>query len=320
MPAARTPHPGAQPGTAPETTPGARVTLVHPRLVPPSLTAHAARLLGGAPRVTERRGPAGHVVDVAAPATSTPSPAQVAAVREQVRGLAIALGVDAAVTTGPLAAGRVGLVVCDADSTFFSGEVIDELAARAGSEAGARVADLTARAMAGELDFAGSLRERVAVLAGLPESVLAEVGDALVPNPGALELLARVHAVGGRLGIVSGGFLPVLEPMTTRLGVDHVGAHHLETRDGRLTGLVEGPVVDRAAKEERLRAWARLGGVELAATCAVGDGANDLDMIAAAGLGVAYAAKPATAQAADAVVTSPRLDVVAEFLGLPTVG
>lgn len=299
-----------------------RVAFVHPRVVPASLVAQARDLLAatGAASVAEadRRGPAGHVVTLRAEApvrSGGTGDDTVAPLRDALRGPAMALGADLAVLTGPLAAGPPGIVVCDADSTFFAGEMIDELAERAGTRD--LVAAVTARAMAGELDFATALHHRVATLAGLPAHALDEVAARMTPNPGAVELLARAHTAGARVGIVSGGFTQVLEPSMARLGIDNVAANDLEVLRGYLTGRVRGEVVDRPGKARQLRNWTERYGVPTAAVAAVGDGANDLDMLAVAGLGVAYAANEVVAQAADAVITSDRLDVLAEFLDLP---
>ncbi|TNC17196.1 phosphoserine phosphatase SerB [Georgenia sp. 311] len=201
----------------------------------------------------------------------------------------------------------------DVDSTLITAEVIELLAEHAGTRE--QVAEVTERAMRGELDFAASLRERVATLAGLDVAVLEEVRVAVELSAGARELVAAVQERGGRVGLVSGGFLEVVGPLAAELGIDHVEANRLEVDGGRLTGRTTGPVVDRAAKERHLRAWAQADGVPLARVVAVGDGANDLDMLAAAGLGVAYCAKPVVQEQARAAVTFPRLDAVLGLLG-----
>ena len=199
------------------------------------------------------------------------------------------------------------LVVMDVDSTLITGEVVEMLAERAG--AGAVVALVTERAMRGEIDFATSLHERVALLAGLPDTVLAEVVDEVELTPGALELLAELDRRGWPVGLVSGGFAEIVGPLAASLGIRHTVANRLEVSDGRLTGRVLGPVVDRAAKAEALRAFASSEGVELGRCVAIGDGANDADMIAAAGLGIAFNAKPLLRAQADAAVDG-RLDAV----------
>ncbi len=213
--------------------------------------------------------------------------------------------------------GTPRLVVTDVDSTLIGQEVIDDLGARAGARE--RIAAITERAMRGELDFAASLRERVAALAGLSASVLEEVREDLVLNPGARELVARLHARGDRIGAVSGGFCAILDPLGASLGLDRTLANGLEIADDgsgpRLTGRVLGPVVDAAAKRRALTAWAGELGVAEEATTAMGDGANDLLMVEAAGLGVAYCAKPALDAAAAARIPVPRLDALLALLG-----
>lgn len=195
----------------------------------------------------------------------------------------------------------------DVDSTLITGEVVEMLAARAGSLD--LVAAITERAMRGEIDFARSLHERVATLAGLPVTVFDDVLAEVELTPGARELVAELHARDWPVGLVSGGFLEVVAPLAAGLGIGLVHANRLEVADGRLTGRVDGPVVDRAAKAVALADYAHRTGVPLERTVAIGDGANDLDMLAAAGLGVAFNAKPVVAAAADAVVRD-RLDAV----------
>ncbi|GEA81065.1 phosphoserine phosphatase [Cellulomonas uda] len=198
-----------------------------------------------------------------------------------------------------------GLLVMDVDSTLITGEVIEMLAEHAGSAE--LVTQITERAMRGELDFAASLHERVATLAGLPVSVLDEVRAQMRLSPGARELVAAVQERGWAVGLVSGGFVELVTPLAASLGISLVRANRLEVGDGRLTGRVTGAVVDRAAKAVALRDYAASVGVDLAATVAIGDGANDLDMLATAGFGIAYNAKPVVAQQADATIEG-RLD------------
>jgi len=199
------------------------------------------------------------------------------------------------------------LLVMDVDSTLITSEVIELLAARAGSQE--LVAAITERAMRGELDFAASLHERVATLAGLPVSVFDEVRAQVELTPGAAELIAEVQSRGWSVGLVSGGFIEVVAPLAQPLGIELVRANALEVADGLLTGRVTGPVIDRAAKAVALRDYAAAVGADLADTVAIGDGANDLDMLAAAGFGIAFNAKPVVVEQADAAVTE-RLDAV----------
>lgn len=220
--------------------------------------------------------------------------------------------VSGARASGLLAAKGPGLLVMDVDSTLIEQEVIELIAEHAGSRS--QVAEITGRAMRGELDFEASLRERVATLAGLPIEVLDEVVAETRLTRGAVELIEELHASGCRVGIVSGGFEEVAVPLAARLGIDHVAANRLEVADGRLTGRVEGRVVDREVKTRLLRQWARADGVEMERTVAVGDGANDLGMIAAAGLGIAFDAKPVVVRQAPAAVHVRDLRAVLELL------
>ncbi|HEY3437126.1 MAG TPA: phosphoserine phosphatase SerB [Actinotalea sp.] len=206
------------------------------------------------------------------------------------------------------------LVVMDVDSTLITGEVIEMLAGHAGS--GAEVRRITERAMAGELDFAQSLHERVRTLAGLPETVLATVRAEVELTPGAEHLVAELHRAGWPVGLVSGGFAEVVEPLAAGLGISFVRANHLEVADGRLTGRVSGPVIDRAAKAAALRAFAAENDVPMERTVAIGDGANDLEMLAAAGLGIAFNAKPVVCAQADVAVHDASLAAVLVHLGL----
>lgn len=192
------------------------------------------------------------------------------------------------------------LVVLDADSTLLQDEVIELIADEAGRRA--EVAEATEAAMRGEVDFATSLRTRVAALRGVPVSAFERVIARVTPTPGARELAAAVHERGGRLGVVSGGFHEVLDAVAPRLGVDVWRANRLLAADGVLTGEVQGEIIDAVAKASTLTQWADANGVPIGRTIAAGDGANDLLMLARAGLGVAFNAKPAVRVAADLVV------------------
>lgn len=196
----------------------------------------------------------------------------------------------------PTAATRP-LVVLDCDSTTIQDEVIELIAEAAGTRE--LVAEVTERAMRGELDFAQSLRERVAMLAGTPESVFEETYRRVRPTPGIHELVAAVHARDGRVGVVSGGFHEVLDPLAVDLGIDLWRANRLEVADGALTGRVLGAIVDAEAKAAALREWAEAERIPLSATVAIGDGANDLRRMEVAALGVAFNAKPIVRERAD---------------------
>lgn len=223
-------------------------------------------------------------------------------------------GFDVSVSPAGLARQGRRLVVMDVDSTLIRDEVIDLLAAHAGREA--EVAQVTQRAMRGELDFAQSLHERVRLLAGLPVTVFDEVRSAVRLTPGARTLVATLRDLGLSIGLVSGGFLEVVGPLAQELGISYTHANRLEVADGRLTGRVAGEVVDRAAKATQLRKWAEAEGLPLSRTIAIGDGANDLDMLSVAGLGIAFNAKPTVRASADTALNLPYLDAVLYLLGL----
>lgn len=226
----------------------------------------------------------------------------------------VAQGLDVAVQPGGLVRRTKRLIVMDVDSTLIQGEVIEMLAEHAGRRA--EVAAVTERAMRGELDFADSLRERVAALAGLPESVLSEVYEAVELAPGARTLVRTLKRLGFRFAIVSGGFGQITDRLAADLGIDYAAANTLEIVDGKLTGKVVGEIVDRAGKATALRRFAEQAGVPLSQTVAIGDGANDLDMLAAAGLGVAFNAKPVVRAAADTHLSVPYLDTILYLLGI----
>ncbi len=222
--------------------------------------------------------------------------------------------VDIAVSPGGLMRWAKKLVVMDVDSTLIQQEVIELLGARAGREA--EIKEITDRAMAGELDFEASLKARVALLEGLPASVIDEVRSEILLTPGARTLVTTLQKLGHSVAVVSGGFTAVIEPILKELGISHYRANTLEILDGKLTGQVIGAVIDRAAKADALRDFAAIEGVSLDQTIAIGDGANDLDMIAASGLGIAFNAKPAVKAAADSSLTAPYLDSVLYLLGI----
>ncbi|WP_198044269.1 phosphoserine phosphatase SerB [Actinoalloteichus sp. GBA129-24] len=223
-------------------------------------------------------------------------------------------GVDIAVERAGLARRAKRLVVFDVDSTLIQGEVIEMLAAKAGREAEVRA--VTEAAMRGEVDFTESLHRRVAALEGLPATVLAEVAELLELTPGARTTVRTLKRLGFRCGVVSGGFSQVVQYLVDDLGLDFHAANELEIVDGRLTGRVLGEVVDRAGKETALRRFADTFGIPLAQCVAVGDGANDIDMLSAAGLGIAFNAKPALRAVADTALSAPFLDAVLFVLGV----
>jgi phosphoserine phosphatase len=223
--------------------------------------------------------------------------------------------VDVAVQPERLERRAKRLVVLDVDSTLIRDEVIELIADEVGR--GAEVAAITERAMAGELDFEASLRARVALLAGAEVAALDRAAARVRLTPGARTLVSTLKRLGYTVAVVSGGFDHIVGPIAAQLGIDHAVANRLEIVDGRLSGGLVGPVLDRAGKARELRRIAELERVPLEQTVAIGDGANDLDMIATAGLGVAFNAKPVLRAAADTSVNVPRLDAILFLLGIP---
>ena len=229
-------------------------------------------------------------------------------VRTALAQVSVLENIDIAVQPGGLMRWAKKLVLMDVDSTLIAQEVIDLLAAKAG--AGDRVKEITESAMRGEIDFEKSLRERVALLKGLPQSVIEEVRAEISLTPGARTLIRTLKRLGHTVAVVSGGFIEVIEPILIELGITLYRANSLEIHNGVLTGGLMGPIIDRPAKAQALVDFASKEGVGLEQTIAIGDGANDLDMITAAGLGIAFNAKPAVRAAADSAVSQPYLDSV----------
>ena len=237
-----------------------------------------------------------------------------ASLRSALAGVAAGHGVDIAVQRGGLARRAQRLIVFDVDSTLVQGEVIEMLAARAGAQE--QVARVTAAAMRGEIDFAESLHRRVSALAGLPEEVIQEVAEELELTPGARTTIRTLRRLGFHCGVVSGGFRQVIDGLAHELELDFVAANTLEVVDGSLTGRVVGEIIDRETKATALQRFAAQAGVPMEQTVAVGDGANDIDMLTAAGLGIAFNAKPVLRQVADTALSHPYLDVVLFVLGI----
>jgi phosphoserine phosphatase len=242
------------------------------------------------------------------------SGANLATLRSALATTGSELGVDIAVSPGGLMRFATKLVVMDVDSTLIQQEVIELLGAKAGVQS--EIAKITEAAMRGELDFEASLRARVALLKGLPETVLSDVQSEITLTPGARTLVRTLKKLGHHIALVSGGFEPVIAPLAAELGIDHMRANNLEIIDGKLTGALVGPVIDRAGKATALRDFAAEHNVDLEQTIAIGDGANDLDMIAIAGMGIAFNAKPAVKAAADSSVSAPYLDSVLYLMGI----
>ncbi|MDO5025820.1 MAG: phosphoserine phosphatase SerB [Trueperella sp.] len=234
-------------------------------------------------------------------------------IANELRGTATALAVDSALLTGEMATTGPQLIVTDVDSTFITTEIIEMLAAHADTEAEVRA--ITTAAMRGELDFAESLRERVATLAGVPQTVFQEILAEVELTAGAQRLVDAVHARGGHFGLVSGGFTPLLAPIAEKSGVDVYIANGLEIVDGKLTGRTQGPIVDRQAKADAVQRWSAQYGITPAQTLCAGDGANDLAMMAIAGMSVAFNAHPVVVENASCAVSFPRLDAICALLG-----
>jgi phosphoserine phosphatase len=303
------PASGAEPGADRPGRPHHVILLGRP--VPPEAVAGAARAIAGlGGNIDAIRRLSDYPV---ASFELTVSGTDSTALRTELATVAAATGADIAVEQAGLARRSKRLIVLDVDSTLVRGEVIDELAARAGRAA--EVARITAAAMNGELDFAESLRARVGALAGLPVEVLDEVREHLVLTPGARTLIRTLKRLGFRCGIVSGGFTQITDPLAERLGLDFAAANTLEVADGRLTGGLVGEIVDRAGKARALARFAAQYGIPLEQTVAVGDGANDLDMLNTAGLGIAFNAKPVVREQAHAALNQPYLDAVLQVLG-----
>ena len=228
--------------------------------------------------------------------------------------VAISHKIDLAVEQGGGMRSAKRLVLLDMDSTLIAQEVIDLLAAKAGMDK--EVSAITEKAMAGEIDFAQSLQERVSLLAGLDASMLSVVRSEITLTQGAEKLIQTLHLKGHKVGVVSGGFIDVIEPILKELKIDFYKANKLEIIDGKLTGKLEGVIIDRSAKLDALITFAKNEGIPISQTVAIGDGANDLDMIQAAGLGIAFNAKPKVAAAAATTISGSDLSAVLLLMGL----
>ncbi len=244
----------------------------------------------------------------------TVSGATISTLRTELAIVANQESVDIAVSPGGLMRWAKKLVVMDVDSTLIQEEVIELLGKKAGK--GPEITAITESAMRGELDFEASLRARVKLLAGLPASVLSDVQKEITLTPGARTLVRTMHKLGHHVAVVSGGFEAVIAPTINELGIKHMRANNLEIAGGFLTGNLIGEIIDRAGKAKALKELAQEHSIALEQTIAIGDGANDLDMIAVAGLGIAFNAKPAVKAAADSSLSAPYLDSVLYLLGI----
>ncbi len=300
-------------GDAPrgDLTERSHVSVLGAPLRPPAFAALAGRIAdvgGNIDRIV--RVASYPVTAVELEVCGVPTPALRAAVARE----AAAQGLDVAVQPAGLRRRAKRLVVMDVDTTRVQGEDIEWLADHLGRRA--EVAGLTEQAMRGDVDFATSLRARVGLLAGLEATALDDVRAALVLTPGARTLIRTLKRLDHRVGVVSGGFAQVVDGLVAELALDFSASNTLEIADGRLTGRLVGEVIDRPGKARALERFAREAGVALSQTVAIGDGANDLDMLAVAGLGIAFNAKPAVRQAADAAVNVPYLDAILYLLGI----
>ena len=237
-------------------------------------------------------------------------------VQRSLAKVAITNRIDLAVEPSSRAREAKRLVLLDMDSTLIQQEVIDLLAKHAGKLD--QVSQITERAMAGDLDFSQALSARVSLLAGLDQSVIELVRKEITLTNGAKELIETLHKQGHKVGVVSGGFLDVIEPILKDLKIDFYRANKLEIMNGKVTGKTEGAIIDRVAKFSSLQEFAKIEGVELSQTVAIGDGANDLDMIEAAGLGIAFNAKPKVAAAAATTISTSDLSTVLLLMGIQT--
>jgi phosphoserine phosphatase len=306
---------GADPGRPPLST-HAVVVLGSP-VSARSMRKIAAALAKAGANIDSIRGVADYPVtglELLVTADGDDADATDAALRKALADVSAVENVDIAVERGGLARRGKRLIVFDVDSTLVQGEVIEMLAARAGVEEQVRA--VTESAMRGEIDFTESLHQRVATLAGLDASVIDEVAAGIELTPGARTTIRTLQRLGYKCGVVSGGFTQVISGLAEDLQLDYVRANTLEIVDGKLTGRVLGSVVDRAAKADSLREFAARENVPMAQTVAVGDGANDIDMLTAAGLGIAFNAKPALREVADTALSQPFLDAVLFILGI----
>lgn len=302
-----------QPPTPPSTRPVARLHVI--------VLGHPLRA-GAIADVSQRIADAGGNIESVTQLSNYPvsslelmvSDANETDLREALALAAGATGLDIAVERAGLARRAKRLVVLDVDSTLVQGEGIDELAERAGVRA--QVGAITEAAMRGELDFTESLTARVRLLAGLPVGEVTAVRDELRLTPGARTLVRTLKRLGYAVGVVSGGFTLLTDRFVAELGLDFAAANQLEVVGGRLTGQLVGQLIDRSGKAAALRRFAAEFGVPLSQTVAIGDGANDIDMLRAAGLGIAFNAKPALRDSAEVAVNTPFLDAVLYILGI----
>ena len=286
----------------------AHVVLIGQRITPKSVNDLAKAILSFGANIDGIKRNSREPVTAIEFDLSSTTPIAIQSLQRQLVEVAGKFGLDLAVQAAGLTRRAKRLVIMDMDSTLIQQEVIDLLAIHAGKSE--EVKEITKLAMNGEIEFKEALAKRVQLLAGLPETIFEKVRSELTLSPGAESLIETLHKIGHKVGVVSGGFIEVIEPLLKKLNIDYSKANSLEIVDGKLTGKLVGAVVDRLGKQKALEEFAAREKIPLEQTVAIGDGANDIDMLATAGLGVAYNAKPSVREAADVMITTPHLDTV----------
>jgi phosphoserine phosphatase len=292
----------------------AHVVLIGQRITPKSVNDLAKAILSFGANIDGIKRNSKEPVTAIEFDLSSTTPIQIQSLQRQLVEVAGKFGLDLAVQAAGLTRRAKRLVIMDMDSTLIQQEVIDLLAAHAGKSD--EVKEITKLAMNGEIEFKEALAQRVQLLAGLPETIFEKVRTELTFSPGAESLIETLHKIGHKVGVVSGGFIEVIEPLLKKLNIDYSKANSLEIINGKLTGKLVGAVVDRLGKQKALEEFAAREKIPLEQTVAIGDGANDIDMLATAGLGVAYNAKQSVREAADVMITTPHLDTVLYLMGI----
>ena len=292
----------------------AHVVLIGQRITPKSVNDLAKAILSFGANIDGIKRNSKEPVTAIEFDLSSTTPIAIQSLQRQLVEVAGKFGLDLAVQAAGLTRRAKRLVIMDMDSTLIQQEVIDLLAIHAGKFE--EVKEITKLAMNGEIEFKEALAKRVQLLAGLPETIFEKVRTELTLSPGAESLIETLHKIGHKVGVVSGGFIEVIAPLLKKLNIDYSKANSLEIVDGKLTGKLVGAVVDRLGKQRALEEFAAREKIPLEQTVAIGDGANDIDMLATAGLGVAYNAKPSVREAADVMITTPHLDTVLYLMGI----
>ena len=292
----------------------AHVVLIGQRITPKSVNDLAKAILSFGANIDGIKRNSREPVTAIEFDLSSTTPIAIQSLQRQLVEVAGKFGLDLAVQAAGLTRRAKRLVIMDMDSTLIQQEVIDLLAIHAGKSE--EVKEITKLAMNGEIEFKEALAKRVQLLAGLPETIFEKVRTELTLSPGAESLIETLHKIGHKVGVVSGGFIEVIEPLLKKLNIDYSKANSLEIVNGKFTGKLVGAVVDRLGKQKALEEFAAREKIPLEQTVAIGDGANDIDMLATAGLGVAYNAKPSVREAADVMITTPHLDTVLYLMGI----